>query len=191
MKKSWHLIGLLVLSYFLMAKANANPVSPNTVSFTQNTYNVGAGDTLIVDMFGSHFETGPDGAGFSMIWDPTVLNYVGTTIANPPWDTSDLNTDSVALGLIDFVFLNKTVGNAGTDFQLASFTFDVIGEVGDFTSLQIRNDVFGIGFLDGLNFINTNYVNSQVQVVPVPSAVWFFCSAIAGMFGMSRRKYVK
>lgn len=188
MKKSWHLIGLLVLSYLLMATANANPVSPNTVSFTQHTYSVGAGDTLIVDMFGSHFLVAPDGAGFSVAWDPAVLSYVGTAIANPPWDASSVNADSAALGLIDFVFLNKTLGNAGTDFRLASFTFDVIGGVGDFTSLQISNDAFGIGFLDGLNSINANYVNSQVQVVPVPAAVWLFGSAIVGLLGLNRRK---
>lgn len=179
-------IGAVSLLCLSAGSVHASTALPNTVGFTQDTFNVGVGDNLTVDLIGSNFIVGPDGAGFSLAWDPTVLSYVGTSIANPPWDVSSINADSATSGLIDFVFLNQSIGNAGSDFVIASFTFNVIGWLGDSTSLMLSNDPYEIGFLDGLNSIDVNYVNSQVQVVPIPAAAWLFGSAMIGLFGSGR-----
>ena len=142
---------------------------------------------MTVDLVGTNFTAGPDGAAFSLAWDPIVLGYVNTTVANPPWDTSFVSDDSKALGLVDFVFLNKSAGDAGINFALASFTFNVLGNPGDTTALTLSIDPFDVGFVaPGAVPINVNFVNSQVQVVPIPAAAWLFGSGVLGLFGMKR-----
>jgi hypothetical protein len=160
----------------------------NQVSFVQSSVDAMTGQSITFDLIGSGFSAsaGPDGAGFSLSWDESVLQYMGTSVANPPWDTQFINAVSAGSGLIDFVFLGKSLGNAGSGFAIAAFTFNVIGNVGSSTHLTVA-DAFG-GFANSGNGIAVNYTGSQVQVVPVPAAVWLFGSAIAGLIGLNRRK---
>ena len=72
-----------------------------------------------MDLVGTNFTLGPDGAAFSLAWDPTVLSYVTTAIANPPWDAPSVSDTNAASGVIDYVFLSKTTGDAGANFALA------------------------------------------------------------------------
>ena len=189
-KKTLPVIGALILLCLAAAPAHASVIPPNTVSFTQSSLiNVSQGNNLTVDLVGANFTAGPDGVAFSLAWDPSILSYVNTTVANPPWDTSFVSDDSKALGLVDFVFLNKSVGDAGANFAIASFTFNVLGNPGSATSLTLSNDPFDVGFVvPGAVPINVNYVNSQVQVVPVPAAAWLFGSGLFGLFGMKRMR---
>ncbi|MEQ1530530.1 MAG: hypothetical protein ABL925_14540 [Methylococcales bacterium] len=192
-KKSLSMIGGLTLMSLFTAPVFAAVVSPNAVQFSQGSIiNTANGDSLTVDLIGSNFSSGPDGVAFSLAWDPSVLSYVQTSIANPPWDTSTVNASSAASGLVDFVFLGKSVGDAGANFALGSFTFNVVGGTGAQTTLSISNDPFNVGFVSpGAVPISVNYLNSQVQVVPVPAAVWLFGTAIAGFAGMTQRRLVR
>ncbi|MEQ1530372.1 MAG: hypothetical protein ABL925_13740 [Methylococcales bacterium] len=186
LKKSLSALGTLVSLF--AAPAHAVVAQANIVKFSQpNLISVNKGDTFTVDLIGTDFDTGPDGAAFSLTWNPSVLSYVKTAIANPPWDTFSVTDTSNALGQIDYVFLGKSVGDAGTNFAIASFTFNVLGNSGSATTLALSNDPFDVGFVaPGAASIAVNYVNSQVQVVPVPAAVWLFGSALVGMFAMKR-----
>lgn len=190
LKKTVAIVGSLIL--LCLASAQASAALTNTVSFTQPTFNVNSGDSLTVDLVGSNFTLGPDGAAFSLAWNPSVLSYVNTSITNPSWDSSFVNADNAASGLIDYVFLAKsTAGDAGANFSLASFTFNVIGNTGNVSSLILGNDPFNVGFVSpGAVPINVNYINSQVQIaaVPIPGAVWLFGTALAGLVGVFRRK---
>ena len=124
--------------------------------------NVSNGDNLTVDLVGTNFNLGPDGAAFSLAWNPAVLSYVSTAISNPSWDSSSVKADSAALGLIDYVFLS---------------------------SLALSNDPYDVGFVSpGALPINVNYVNSQVQVapVPVPAAAWLFGTGLMSLLGSMR-----
>jgi hypothetical protein len=160
----------------------------STVAFTQSSIDVVPGETFTVDLVGSDFSAGPDGAAFALSWDPAVLSYVSTAVANPPWDTSYVSDGTASAGNIEYIFLNKSVGNAGSAFALASFTFNVLGNPGDATSLMLSNDPYNTGFVaPGAVPIAVNYVNSQVHVVPVPAALWLFGSALAGMGFLRRR----
>ena len=135
-KKTLSLVG----GFTLLVMLNGPVVAANTVQFTQgNIINAASGDSLTVDLIGRDFTAGPDGAAFSLAWNPSVLDYVNTTIANPPWDISSVNDTSAASGLIDFVFLNKNVGDAGSNFDIASFTFNVLGNPGCTTTLALSN----------------------------------------------------
>jgi len=188
LNKSMAVIGGLTLFCLAAAPAYAEVIQVNTVKFSQpNVLNVNEGDSLTVDLIGTDFSAGPDGVAFSLAWDAAVLSYVGTTVANPPWDTFVVNDDSNLTGIVDFVFLGKSLGDAGANFAIASFTFNVVGGAGSTTSLTLSNDPFNVGFVaPGGVPLNVNYVNSQVQVVPVPAAAWLFVSGLFGLLGMKR-----
>ncbi|PPD33039.1 MAG: hypothetical protein CTY19_09355 [Methylomonas sp.] len=164
----------------------------NVVKFSQGeTIAVVSGGIVTVDVMGDNFTLGPDGAAFSLKWDPTVLQHVSTSYVNPPWHISSADETTASSGLIDSIFVGITAlnTNAGSSFGIASFTFNVLGNPGDVTALALGNDSFSIGFLNGLTGLNVNYVDSQVQVVPLPAAVWMFGAGIVGMMGsMKRRK---
>ena len=190
-KKNLPVIGALTLFCLAVAPAHAAVIPPNTVSFIQSSLiNVNQGNSLTVDLVGTNFTAGPDGAAFSLAWDPLVLSYVNTTVASPPWDnTPFVNDDSKALGMVDYVFLTKSVGDAGANFAIASFTFNVLGTPGSATTLTLSDDPFDVGIVaPGAVPINVNYVNSLVQVVPVPAAAWLFGTGLAGLLGMKRMR---
>lgn len=182
--------GLVILVMFA-SPVSATVLAPNTVMFSQgNVINASEGDTLTLDLRGYNFTQGPDGAAFSLNWNPLVLSYVGSTVANPPWDSAFVSDENS--GSIDYVFLSKlTAGDAGNSFAIASFTFGILGAVGSETTISIGNPAFDdTGFtLPGGALVDVNYVNSQVHVVPLPAAVWMFGAGLAGVLGpMTRRK---
>jgi len=190
LKSTISAVGGLAL-FCLASIAQASVVLTNTVSFTQSTFNFSNGDSLTVDLVGNNFTLVPDGAAFSLAWDPAVLSYVNTSITNPSWDSSFVNADSAATGLIDYVSLAKsTDGDAGANFALASFTFNVVGNAGAVSSLTLSNDPYNVGFISlGAEPINVSYLNSQVQVVapvPVPAAAWLFGTGLIGLMSSMR-----
>jgi len=187
MKHPVLLIGALAATLLTAAPVSATVIATSVVKFSQGeNINVSAGDTFTVDLIGENFPDGPDGAAFSLSWNPGVLSYVGTAIANPPWDASFISDGNAGTGLIDYVFLGKSVGNAGTNFALASFTFNVVGNQGESSALSLNIDSFNVGFVSpGALPINTSFIGSQVQVVPVPAAVWMFATGLAGLMGSS------
>ncbi|MEY3760417.1 MAG: hypothetical protein RIR39_1908 [Pseudomonadota bacterium] len=191
-KNTLSLISGLTLLVIFTAPVVAGVVAPNTIQFAGGeTINVASGDSLTVDLIGANFSgAGPDGAALSLTWDPLVLGYVSTAIANPPWDASFVSETSVANGALDYVFLgHSAIGGVGADFALASFTFNVLGNLGAATTLALSNDSFNVGFVSpGAVPINVNYVNSQVQVVPVPAAVWLFGTGLTGLLGFARNR---
>ncbi|ATG91952.1 hypothetical protein MKLM6_3767 [Methylomonas koyamae] len=180
---------LQAIAIFGLVIGELSAVEASQVSFVQSNVNALPGQILTFDLVGEGFSSGPDGAGFSLAWDKTVLQYVTTTVANPPWDTSFVSDTNAGSGMVDFVFLGKSTGTAGTDFSLASFTFNVIGNVGAATELSLADAFGGFSALGGQS-LSVNYLNSQVQVVPLPSAVWLFGTALLGLCNpaLKRRK---
>ena len=65
-KKTLSLVGGLTLFVML----NGPVVAANTVQFTGNIINVASGGSLTVDLVGRDFAAGPDGAAFSLAWNP-------------------------------------------------------------------------------------------------------------------------
>ena len=178
----------------LLVSSIASAAVINTVKFSQGTsISTSNGANFTVDVVGENFSSlAPDGAGFSLRWDPAVLQYQSTAFTNPTWTVSSVDASQSAIGLIDPVFLGilATNVNAGANFGIASFTFHVLGNAGSSTALTLANDKFDTGFINGTSSINVNYVNSQVQVVPVPATVWLFGSALTGAIGLMKRRKV-
>jgi len=174
-------------------------VSASTAGFSESEYTVETGNTLTVDATGSDFTTPSDGASLSLTWDPSVLRYISSNIdvATSPWDDIFVNFDNKDSGSLDSIFLvmYTTGSNTGSNFSLASFTFDVIGNVGDQTAINLGiSPIVGLdyGFLDGVDSIaNVNYVASQVQVVPLPTTIWLFGTGIIGLLSSKRFKQKK
>jgi hypothetical protein len=187
---------LLVPATFQAASAASLPIN-NVVRFGQGSdLTVGAGAEFSVDVIGENFTKGPDGASFSLSWDPTVLSFVSYGIANPPWDASYIFEDHISQGLIDYVFLAKTSpGDAGANFNLASFTFDVIGQIGAATALTLGLDSYQVGFVSpgGVSIPGLNFVDAQVAIappaaVPLPATVWTIMAGLPGLLRWQRRE---
>ncbi|AEF98894.1 VPLPA-CTERM sorting domain-containing protein [Methylomonas methanica] len=180
-------LGLLVFS-----SSQALAALSNVVAFSQGeSITVASGGSLTVDVVGEQFLLGPDGVGLSLSWNPNVLQHVSTSFVNPPWNFSSADETSAESGLIDSIFLGMSAlgVDAGSDFGIVSFTFNVVGNPGDLTPLALASDSFGIGFVNGLTGLDVNFMNSQVQVVPLPAAVWMFGAGLAAIGGsMQRRK---
>lgn len=177
-----------VIIVFCVATVGIPAAQAGNVNFIESSINAFAGESFTVHLIGSGFTLGPDAATFSLSWDESVLGYVDASVANPPWDTSIIESASTDVGLLDFVILGKSLGNAGSDFEIASFTFKVLDNPGSDSSFLELADVYG-GWASAGNNISVNYVNSQVQVVPLPAAVWLFGAGLTGMMGsMKRRK---
>jgi len=181
----------IIIASFAMLSMVAIKAEANLVSFDQPNYDVDAGSMISLDVMGT-FDIAPDAGGFSLNFDPTVLSYRGTTMANPPWDTATISDTSVATGLVDFAFFGTSgapvvPAPGDSSFSILSFEFDVIGAPGDISSL-ILADVFGGVWAAGGQQLVVEYSQSQVQVtgVPVPAAVWLFGSALLGLMTSKR-----
>jgi len=183
----------IIIASFAMLSMVAIKAEANLVSFDQPNYDVdaAAGSMISLDVIGT-FDIAPDAGGFSLNFDPTVLSYTGTTMANPPWDTSSINDASAVTGLVDFAFFGTSGAPVlpalgDSSFPILSFEFDVIGAPGDVSSL-ILADVFGGVWAAGGQQLLADYGQSQVQVsgVPIPAAFWLFGTALFGLMSSKR-----
>ncbi len=177
--------GVVVLTLLLML---ASVTEANQVGFVESRVNGIAGQSITLHLIGSGFSAGPDRAGFSMAWDDSLLEYSSNEVANPPWDSLTVTSPSIGSGLLDVVLLGNSFGNVGSDFEIASFTFKVLDTPHTNSALISLADIDGGWTVDGHN-VNVDYLNSRVQVVPLPAAIWLFGAGLAGIMGpMKRRK---
>jgi hypothetical protein len=183
------LITLIIGIVFFTLTITANAA---VVRFTEANYDETLGTSFTAELIGESFTVEPDAGAFSLIWDSTILAYVGTTIASPPWDSPFIFDESdAANGALDFVFLTKDDGRAGSNFNIASFEFNVIG-IG-MTTLGLADVFGGLWGSEGVQIdVDTyTYGVSNVNVisaVPVPAAVWMMGSGLVALFGATRRK---
>lgn len=145
------------------------------------------GDTLVLMVVGSGFDQDADGGSFAATWDSSVLTYVSTNVIAPPWDTAFVTEDSVGSGNLSSVFLGAS-NNAGIDFDVAELTFTVIGAPGSSTVVQLARD-FGWFAPGAIEYTGETYGSADVNVIPVPAAVWLFGSAL-GLLGWVRRRQI-
>jgi hypothetical protein len=190
-----HILTMFITITVLLfsSASNASGALSNVIKLSQGeNISVTSGNVLTVDVVGENFIMGPNGAGFSLNWNPAVLSYVSNSLVSPPWNPlgngSSVSEDNASSGSLDFVFLTMDTGNAGTNFGLGSFTFNVLGSSGDLTALTLGNDAYSIGFINGVTGLNVNYISSHVQVVPLPAAIWMFGAGLAGMLGTIKRR---
>jgi len=172
----------------LMGLSAGQAVAVSTVQLDQPNPIFTAGSPTLDVLLTGTFDVAVDAGDFTVSWDPTVLEYTGTVIADPPWDTNVVDASSAATGTLDFIILG-TSGSAVTVFDIATLSFNVIGADGDFSEIAMA-DAFTGWSAPGAVPVPVTYVDGQVTVtpVPVPAAVWLFGSGLLGLVGMARRK---
>lgn len=184
--KTMILVGGLLLLPLATTSAQAG-----VVKFSQgNDLTAPIGGTLAIDVIGEGFaDGGPDGAAFSLTWDPTVLTFTEAVPSDSIWDSVYIEKSNVGTGSIDYAFFSKTTsGGAGVNFGLASFMFNVIGTSGATTSLNLGIDSLETGFvLPGDVPIEVTYVDSQVTTVPLPTTAWSFLVGLLGTLRWHRK----
>jgi len=185
----------MILGALALVGLTAGQATANTVGLVEpNPIFAGGTPTLDLHLEGRDFTDAVDAAAFTINWDPTVLQYVTTVVANPPWDTAAINDANAAAGVVDFVFLGQSVGTSSGTFGLATLSFNVVGGDGKYTSISFADSAFGGFVAPGGVPVSVNYVAGQVGVnipltpVPVPAAFWLFGSGLLGLVGMARRK---
>lgn len=164
-------------------------VQAASVDFSVTGATVNQGDTLILTVVGSGFDQDADGGSFAATWDSAVLTYVDTTVSAPPWDTAFVSDDAAGAGELTSVFLGAS-NNAGINFDVAELTFNVIGDPGTSTVVQLAVD-FGWFAPGAIEYTDVSYGSALVEVVPipVPAAAWLFGSAL-GLLGWVRRRQI-
>jgi hypothetical protein len=143
---------------------------------------------------------------------------VGTGFSTNSWDLVfeyddaelDLVEDSISYGL-DFEEFNLTNGTPGdmrlfagtlsddvvlsdgTEYFIASFTFEVIGLNDDgITDFELFDQIDDKGFWASTDFENpvaqfSGAQGADVSPVPVPAAAWLLGSGLIGLAGLRRR----
>ena len=143
--------------------------------------------TIEILIAGSGFDANADGGDFNVSWDSGVLSFVDITIADPPWDTTFLDTGSAAAGFIDSVFLGTSpLGGVGPEFEIATLSFDVVGAAGSNTTITLADALVG-WFAPGANSIDVSYDELKITVVPLPGAAVLFGAALLAMTAFGRR----
>ena len=171
----------------LMGLSAGQAVAVSTVQLDpSNPISTAGSPTLDVLLTGT-FDTAVEAADFTVNWDPNVLDYTGTVITTPPWDTSFLNDSSTALGMLT-IFLG-TSGSPLTVFDIATLSFNVIGADGDVSEIAMAGGPSGWSATGGVN-VPVTYIDGQVTVsaVPVPAAAWLMMSGLLGLVGVARRR---
>ena len=160
-------------------------IDPGTTGATSHNINfIADGDT--VDLY-----------GYTLVFDYTGANLTGGTETPPaplaalfgPYNDTGGTVDFTAVGFVPpYVTLSADTtlatftfdGNAILDWNLLSSSFIV-------TINAVTGNDSTVTDLTGANFQkNGNAINP----VPLPSAIWLFGSALAGLVGIRRKVFV-
>lgn len=175
---------VLVATGFLSLAASAA-----TLSVAPSVSNVGPGGNVVVTISGSEFTNLTYGGDFSVNWNPSVLSFVSVTVSDPPWDTSSVNSSSTGTGLLNRVDVFKFIGApAGPSFDVAQLTFNVIGNVGTSSAINLTSSIAGWFQPDALTAYSVTYGSATVNVVPVPPAAFLFPIGFAAAARWARRR---
>ncbi len=174
---------LNVVTALALAGFSAGHVWANNVGLGQpNPVVVTTQPTVEINVLGTNFTDEVDAAGFTVRWDPAILQYNSTTVASA-WASSSINDASAATsGVIDWIFLDLPLGESLIgDFALVGLRFSVIGAPGSSTTITISDICLGCGFYRNGTLVAATYV-------PVPPAAWLMLSGLLGLAGVARRR---
>jgi len=155
-----------------------------TVTFDPNPETIVLGSVFTLDIVGTGFpET--EGGGAQFTFDASILQVNSVTIDSNVWEifTSPGSIDNV-MGAVDGIVV-ATFIDPGASFTVASIEFEAIG-IGT-TALTLSENPLNVWAAAG-SPVNPAMIAGMVTVtaVPVPAAVWMFCSAL-GLLGWMRR----
>lgn len=160
--------------------AVSDQAGPGTHGLSQ-TFTVSGPVTSVIlsfDMFVNDWDGGP-------IIDPIGLDHTGAPNQHARVDilTSSASAYDTGAGVLANYYIGVDGGSIPNSYT--SYLFDI-------TSLVSSGGTFTLRFAEVDNSGNLNQgvdnVSIQVSSVPIPAAVWLFCSGLLGLAGMARRK---
>jgi hypothetical protein len=179
---------LLATALTLVMAASAQAAS---LSFSPVTSTITVGDPVSVDINISGLES-VDLAGFDLdvTYDDSVLSYTDYTLYDGLGDISSGEADdwsngddgSGTVNLAELSYLSDLSGQSDF-FTLATITFDGLA-VGN-SALEFAYVDLGDGLGDPIQ--NVSLGTADVNVVPVPAAVWMLGSGLVGLMGIRRK----
>lgn len=157
---------------------------------------VAPGATFDVAVVGRDFADGTIGGGFTISWDPALLQldsysltFAGDQILGQ-LGVVDNVAGSLSNADVTSIFTVVDVPN----FDIALLTFTSTGVAGT-SALDLSIGLFDDGvnervWADATGFFDTtpDFVDGSVNVIPVPAAVWLFGSGLLGLIGVARRR---
>ncbi len=159
-----------------------------TVSILSGSVEVMPNEAIALKVSGTGFSSSADGGDFTISWDPSVLSYIGFSVADPPWDTSFINVTDVATGILNSVSVaDSAFGGPGAVFDIGTLSFTVVGGIGDSTAVSIADGLVG-WVAPGVVPITTTYNSASVKVVPIPATAYLLLSGVVGLVAIGRRK---
>jgi hypothetical protein len=171
----------IAMIVFLIQSAEAATIQTDPLNSTVNI-----GDVFTIDVVGLDFpET--QGGGFSLTYDNNILNVTNVSIdEDNTWTfVNDIGVIDNASGELSEVKVADFPGTAG-DFTVATIEFLAVANG---TSRLGLTESLGNPWASGGNEISPTFNNaSQVQVIPIPAAIWLFGSGILGLFSAFMRR---
>jgi hypothetical protein len=159
-----------------------------TVTITPSTALVAPGQTFTMTISADVPNT--FAATMGLAFDATRVAYVsGAALA--PWNVFVKNSAATANPTVfDVETPSATAANPGV-YQVAILTFQALANAPGGSAGIIINDDGGnaTGWFDAstADYIPNQYIQGNVQIVPVPAAAWLFVSAIGGLAALRRR----
>jgi len=174
----------------LMTLLFSSHLSAATITWEASSTNVNVNDSFTLNIIGTSFSNNVDGGGLDFSFNSSVLNVASISIDENVWNLgAGISTGTIdnVLGTVNGISVNAWSDVIG-DFTVASVTFQAIGS--GISGLSLSE--WGTNpWASGGSLINPDYVNASVtavSAVPVPAAVWLFCSGLTGLIGFAKRK---
>ena len=185
---------VIVLSASVLALAwAAQPAVAATIFLEPSTTSVASGSQFDVAVLGTGFDRGTDGGDFWLEWSPN-LSFVDFTVANPPWDFSDVDT-SEAMNIGSYSHLTGDVGAffdtpglGGAEFTIGTLRLAALAASSSEYVAVYANDP-SLGWSSGGDFVaDVQYAGQtgiNVIATPLPASVWLLASGL--LFPLLRR----
>ena len=167
-----------------------------TVSFNNSVTNANIGDSFMLTVQGSGFDT-IVGGGLNLSFNASVLQLNSVTINQTVFDfyigdgTEEGIVDN-SLGLLLNTSFNTFFGASG-NFDIMDIGFTAIGAGSSNLTLSesllwVFADEFGAPYGSNVTYNPATVNVVGASPVPVPAAVWLFLSGIAGLLSFTKKK---
>lgn len=183
---------LLILSIF-----SCSAVHANVVSIAPNGQVFAPGDIFSLTISGTDFTTPLDAGGIDLSFAQNIIQVAplnelpnGVTqqvMLDPLWDVLPQPPRDPVIGnnSINDIFFFTSTANAIGDFDIATIWFKAISAgTSPIGLVESQLNPFAGG--GGALAVTLNGTDVQVQVVPIPAAIWLMGSGLFGLISMKR-----